>query len=147
MRATIKKLNEHILSKTPYFNIIKGKGYFYFYLSNHGEKYLPQIHWEPPASIYTFALHQCSLDKWQEMIDGSLNEWEKERKEQDMLGRTKNERGIKMTKFQLVYNGNKCLPLCNTREEADRFKQKAADQWPEMKVVIKEINQEAKAGE
>jgi hypothetical protein len=52
-----------------------------------------------------------------------------------------------MTKFQLVYNGNECFPLCNTREEANRFKQKAADQWPEMKVVIKEINQEAKAGE
>ena len=56
-------------------------------------------------------------------------------------------REITMTKFQLVYNGNECFPLCNTREEADRFKQKAADQWPEMKVVIKEINQEAKAGE
>jgi hypothetical protein len=52
-----------------------------------------------------------------------------------------------MTKYQLIYNDNPAYPLLNTREEANRFKQKAADQWPEMKVVIKEINQEAKAGE
>ena len=41
-----------------------------------------------------------------------------------------------MTKYQLIYNDNPAYPLLNTREEADRFKQKAADQWPEMKVVI-----------
>tara|TARA_R110001592_G_scaffold332842_3_gene616438 strand:+ start:1668 stop:1814 length:147 start_codon:yes stop_codon:yes gene_type:complete len=44
-----------------------------------------------------------------------------------------------MTKYQLIYNGNECYPLVNTREEAENFKQKAAEQWPEINVVIKEI--------
>tara|TARA_R110000744_G_scaffold12564_1_gene37286 strand:- start:1000 stop:1185 length:186 start_codon:yes stop_codon:yes gene_type:complete len=39
-------------------------------------------------------------------------------------------------KYQLIYNGNPAHPLCDTREEAEHFKQKAADQWPEIKVEI-----------
>lgn len=44
-----------------------------------------------------------------------------------------------MLKYQLVYNGNECYPLLNTKEEAERFKQKAAEQWPEIRVEIKAI--------
>tara|TARA_R110000796_G_C14291227_1_gene403988 strand:+ start:298 stop:480 length:183 start_codon:yes stop_codon:yes gene_type:complete len=46
-----------------------------------------------------------------------------------------------MTKYQLIYNDSLAPFLCDTRKEAESFKQKAADEWPEMKVVIKEINQ------
>ena len=52
-----------------------------------------------------------------------------------------------MTKYQLIYNDSLAPFLCDTRKEAESFKQKAADEWPEMNVVIKEINQESKAGE
>tara|TARA_R110000764_G_C10899154_1_gene371242 strand:+ start:323 stop:481 length:159 start_codon:yes stop_codon:yes gene_type:complete len=44
-----------------------------------------------------------------------------------------------MIKYQLVYNGNACYPLVNTREEAENFKQKAAKQFPEIIVEIKAI--------
>jgi hypothetical protein len=42
-----------------------------------------------------------------------------------------------MTKYQLIYNGNKCYPLCDTIEQAESYKQKSAEQWPEIKVEIK----------
>jgi hypothetical protein len=42
-------------------------------------------------------------------------------------------------KYQLIYNGNEAYPLCDTKEEAEHFKKKAADQSPEIKVEIKEI--------
>ena len=45
-----------------------------------------------------------------------------------------------MTKFQLIYNGHPCFPLCDTREEAEVFKQKSAAQSPYLSVVIKEVN-------
>jgi len=44
-----------------------------------------------------------------------------------------------MLKYQLVYNGNGCYPLLDTKEEAERFKQKTAEQWPDIKVEIKAI--------
>ena len=45
-----------------------------------------------------------------------------------------------MTKYQLIYNGHPCFPLCDTKEEAERFKQKSAEQYPYLNVAIKEIN-------
>tara|TARA_R110002074_G_scaffold61959_2_gene149452 strand:+ start:1939 stop:2094 length:156 start_codon:yes stop_codon:yes gene_type:complete len=47
-----------------------------------------------------------------------------------------------MREYQLIYNGNPAYPLCSTREEAELFKQKAADKWPEMRVEIKQIGDE-----
>jgi len=44
-----------------------------------------------------------------------------------------------MTKYQLICNGNECYPLVNTREEAESFKQKSAEQMPQVHVEIKEI--------
>jgi hypothetical protein len=44
-----------------------------------------------------------------------------------------------MIKYQLIYNGHECFPLVNTREEAESFKQKSAEQSPEMHVEIKAI--------
>lgn len=48
-----------------------------------------------------------------------------------------------MEKYQLTYNGNACYPLCNTIEEAEEYKQRAAAQWPEIKVEIKQVNKES----
>ncbi len=44
-----------------------------------------------------------------------------------------------MAKYQLIYNGHKCYPLVNTREEAESFKQKSKEQYPEIHVEIKKI--------
>jgi hypothetical protein len=49
-----------------------------------------------------------------------------------------------MTKYQLIYNGNKCYPLCDTIEQAESYKQKSAEQWPEIKVEIKQIGGQEK---
>ena len=48
-----------------------------------------------------------------------------------------------MTRYQLIYNGNPAHPLCDTREEAEGFKQKAAAQWPEITVEIKQVEEQA----
>lgn len=44
-----------------------------------------------------------------------------------------------MTKYQLIYNGHENAVLCKTKAEAEKFKQKAAEQCPEMRVEIKAI--------
>ena len=44
-----------------------------------------------------------------------------------------------MIKYQLVYNGNACYPLVNTKDEAESFKQKLIEQFPEIIVEIKAI--------
>jgi len=46
-----------------------------------------------------------------------------------------------MNKYQLTYNGNGCYPLCDTKEEAEGFKQKSAMQWPEITVEIKQVEE------
>ena len=46
-----------------------------------------------------------------------------------------------MSKYQLIYNGNPAHPLCDTREEAEGFKQKSAAQWPEITVEIKQVEE------
>jgi hypothetical protein len=38
--------------------------------------------------------------------------------------------------YQLIYNGHPAYPLLDTVEEAERFKQKAAEQYPAIKVEI-----------
>ena len=48
----------------------------------------------------------------------------------------------KMTKYQLFYNEHVCYPLCDTKEEAEQFKQKSEKNWPEMKVEIKQIEEQ-----
>ena len=48
-----------------------------------------------------------------------------------------------MTKYQLIYNGNPCFPLCDTRAEAEKFKKKSAEHYPDLNVVIKEIKPSA----
>jgi hypothetical protein len=49
-----------------------------------------------------------------------------------------------MARYQLIYNGNPAHPLCDTRDEAEGFKQKAAAQWPEITVEIKQIEEYGK---
>lgn len=44
-----------------------------------------------------------------------------------------------MTKYQLIYNGNECFPLLKTKREAEKFKQKANEQYPLISVEIKAI--------
>ena len=44
-----------------------------------------------------------------------------------------------MIKYQLIYNGNECFPLLKTKREAEKFKQKANEQFPEIIVEIKAI--------
>ena len=46
-----------------------------------------------------------------------------------------------MTKYQLFYNEHGCYPLCDTKEEAEQFKQKSEEKWPEMNVEIKQIEE------
>ena len=48
----------------------------------------------------------------------------------------------KMTKYQLFYNEHGCYPICDTKEEAEQFKQKSEEKWPEMKVEIKQIEEQ-----
>tara|TARA_R110000868_G_C10425583_1_gene723785 strand:+ start:27 stop:194 length:168 start_codon:yes stop_codon:yes gene_type:complete len=52
-----------------------------------------------------------------------------------------------MTKYQLTYNGNGCYPLCDTKEEAEDFKQKSATQWPEITVEIKQVEENDNAND
>ena len=47
-----------------------------------------------------------------------------------------------MTKYQLIYNGHGCYPLCDTREEAEGYEQKSAAQWPEITVEIKQVEEQ-----
>ena len=49
-----------------------------------------------------------------------------------------------MAKYQLTYNGHRCYPLVSTREEAESFKQKSEEQYPETHVEIKKIKLTAK---
>ena len=41
-----------------------------------------------------------------------------------------------MREYQLIYNGNPAYPLCDTKEEAESFKKKAAEKHPQIKVKI-----------
>ena len=51
--------------------------------------------------------------------------------------------GTTMPRYQLIYNGNPTYPLCDTRDEAEGFKQKAAAKWPEITVEIKQVKEQA----
>lgn len=77
-RATMKALNQYLdtikLDRFCY-ELVKGQGYFYF---SHKEE-APVNTPEPPPSIYTCYLHQATLQQWKEMIDGSIDDWKKER--------------------------------------------------------------------
>lgn len=44
--------------------------------------------------------------------------------------------------YQLIYNGHPANPLLNTLEEAEGFKQRAADAWPDITVEIVTIEEE-----
>ena len=45
-------------------------------------------------------------------------------------------------KYQLVYNGHAAALLLDTLKEAEGFKQRAADAWPEITVEIVTVKEE-----
>ena len=47
-----------------------------------------------------------------------------------------------MTKYQLSYNGHQAALLLDTLKEAEGFKQRAADAWPEITVEIKQVEEQ-----
>jgi hypothetical protein len=47
-----------------------------------------------------------------------------------------------MTKYQLIYNGNESYTFCSTLEEAEKYKKNAAEQWPNITVEIKQIEED-----
>tara|TARA_R110001599_G_scaffold66234_2_gene187158 strand:+ start:560 stop:829 length:270 start_codon:yes stop_codon:yes gene_type:complete len=53
-----------------------------------------------------------------------------------------NNRSKTMTKYQLIYNGHQSALLLDTLKEAEGFKQKAADAWPEITVEIKQVEEQ-----
>ena len=71
MRATMKYLNDYLFVYTDLYEFVKGDGYFYFSHNPDAPMDTP----EPPESIYVFALHQMSREKWCEHIRWNLKDW------------------------------------------------------------------------
>ena len=73
MKATLKKINEHIATLTPHLELFKGYGYFYFGLTPDAP---PEV-CEPPESIGICHLNHMSLEDWKKHVEWEIKEWEK----------------------------------------------------------------------
>jgi len=75
LKATLKKINEHIATLTPHLELFKGYGYFYFGLTPDAP---PEV-CEPPESIGICHLNHMTLEDWKKWVEFGIKEWEEKK--------------------------------------------------------------------
>jgi hypothetical protein len=74
LKATLKKINEHIATLTEYgadIELVKGYGYFYFSVKPSSKALYD------PESIHVCHLNHMSLEDWKKHVEWHIKEWEK----------------------------------------------------------------------
>jgi len=83
MKATLKKINAHLVTLTEYgddIELIKGNGYFYFSVKPESCLVMNEYpYWPGPESIHVCHLNHMSLEDWNKHVEWHIKEWEKAR--------------------------------------------------------------------
>ena len=84
MKATLKKINEHIATLTEYgagLELVKGNGYFYFSFKPGSRPHAGYPlrsdgypSW-PPDSIHVCHLNHMTLEDWKKWVEFGIKEW------------------------------------------------------------------------